>query len=166
MMVMISQNHFEDWSEEHQEVRGKEEKIGSDPKERQKRQHLAKITKLLNKPTFSYFLLHFLSLFFVYISFFFLYFFILFIFYNYFVHKFPNAPAFDKLFSKDNQIPIIDYIHLTRFNFDKIRRELKSNPFIQHIIFKKVLKIFDNIIIVAFNFQKFLSMFRTMVIKN
>jgi hypothetical protein len=80
--------------------------------------------------------------------------------------KIPNVPAFDKSFSKDKQITIIDYIHLTRFNFDKIRRELKSNPFIQHIIFKKALKICDNITIVALNLQKFLSMFRAMGIKK
>jgi hypothetical protein len=82
------------------------------------------------------------------------------------VCEIPNVPTFDKSFSKDHQIPIIDYIHLTRFNFDKIRQELKSNPFIQQIIFKKALKIFDNITIVAFDLQKFCSMFRAMVIKK
>jgi hypothetical protein len=82
------------------------------------------------------------------------------------VFEIPNVHAFAKSFSKGHQIPMLDYIYLTRFNFDKIQWELKSNPFIQHIIFKETLKICDNIKIFAFNLQKFLSIFRGMVIKK
>jgi hypothetical protein len=50
------------------------------------------------------------------------------------VFEIPNPPILDKLYSETHSDRIIHYIDLTKFNFDQIRHELKSNPHIHYIV--------------------------------